>query len=65
MINTANIILGLVLGSVPFVGWVLSVGLSFAIMIGGLGAWIIAVIKAYNGEEFRLPVIGDIAAQHA
>ena len=65
VLNTGNIILGLILGSVPFVGWILSVGLSFAIMIGGLGAWIIALIKAYNGEEFRLPVIGNIAAQHA
>jgi uncharacterized membrane protein len=65
VINTANIILGLMLGSVPIVGGILSVGLSFAIMIGGLAAWLIAVIKAYNGEEFRLPVIGNIAAQHA
>ena len=65
VINTANIILGLILGSVPFVGWFLSIVLYFAIMVGGLGAWLIAVIKAYNGEEFRLPVIGNIAAQHA
>lgn len=65
VINTVNIILGLILGSVPIVGWLLSMGLYFAIMLGGLGAWLIAVIKAYNGEEFRLPVIGNIAAQHA
>ncbi len=64
VLNTANVILGLVLGSVPFVGWILSMVFTFAIMIGGLGAWIIAVIKAYNGEEFRLPVIGNIAAQY-
>ena len=65
VINTANIILGVILGSVPFVGWIVSMGLYFLILLGGLGAWLIAVIKAYNGEEFRLPVIGNIAAQHA
>jgi uncharacterized membrane protein len=27
-------------------------------------AWIMAVIKAYSGEEYRLPVIGDYAAKY-
>jgi uncharacterized membrane protein len=27
--------------------------------------WIILIIKAYQGEKFKLPVIGDIAEKHA
>jgi uncharacterized membrane protein len=27
--------------------------------------WIILVIKSYQGEKFKLPVIGDIAEKHA
>lgn len=27
--------------------------------------WLILVIKSYQGEKFKLPVIGDIAEKHA
>ncbi|MEA2055550.1 MAG: DUF4870 domain-containing protein [Candidatus Thermoplasmatota archaeon] len=27
--------------------------------------WIVFVIKAYQGEKFKLPIIGDIAEKHA
>ncbi len=27
--------------------------------------WIILIIKAYQGEKFKLPVVGDIAEKHA
>jgi uncharacterized membrane protein len=27
--------------------------------------WIILMVKAYQGQRFKLPVIGDIAAQQA
>ena len=27
--------------------------------------WIVLMIKAYQGEKFKLPVIGDIAEKHA
>jgi len=30
----------------------------------GLGLWIILMVKAYQGEEFKLPVIGDIVEQN-
>ena len=39
--------------------------LSWAIwVITGL-LWLILVFKAYKGEKFKLPVIGDIAEKHA
>jgi uncharacterized membrane protein len=27
--------------------------------------WIMVLIKAFNGERFKLPVIGDMAAKQA
>jgi uncharacterized membrane protein len=42
---------------VPFLGAIL-----FAILwIGVLILWILLMVKAYQGEKFKLPVIGDLA----
>ena len=35
------------------------------ISLAGLVVWIILMVKAYNGEKFRLPVIGDLADKQA
>ena len=42
---------------IPFVGWVITslVGVLFLVL------WIVLMIKAYQGEKFKLPVIGDLA----
>src|ERR1043166_2851217 len=47
--------ISLVLGLFMTLVW-LVVGLAF------LAVWIYSMIKAYQGQEFRLPVIGDMAA---
>ena len=52
-----SLILG-VLGRIPVIGWVFAV-------VGGIatfGYWIIGMIKAYQGEFYRFPIVGDIAA---
>ena len=52
-----SLILG-VLGRIPAIGWVFAV-------VGGIatfGYWIIGMIKAYQGELYRFPIVGDIAA---
>jgi len=41
------------------------VWLSWAIWIITVLLWLILMFKAYNGEKFKLPVIGDIAEKHA
>jgi uncharacterized membrane protein len=54
-------VLYIILGFIPVIGWMIQ-------MIGGLGIlvlWILLMIKAYNGERFKLPVIGDIAERQA
>jgi len=45
---------------IPFIGWVIGglIGLLMLIL------WLILMLKAYQGEKFKLPVIGDIAEKH-
>lgn len=44
-----------ILGMVPVVGLVLS---PFLFLIGLVG-WIFLLIKAYQGEKFELPIVGE------
>ena len=39
--------------------------LSWIIWVITVILWLILIIKAYQGEKFKLPVIGDIAEKHA
>jgi uncharacterized membrane protein len=54
----------MVIGRLPFLGlmtlflWPL-VGLAFLIL------WIVVLIKAFNGERYKLPIIGDLAEKQA
>ena len=46
---------------VPFFGWILR---SIIILLA-LILWVILMVKAYYGEKFKLPIIGDIAEQYS
>jgi len=46
-----------VLALVPVIGWLLSP----FVMIVGFILWLVLIVKAYQGEEFVLPVIGTWA----
>ncbi len=43
----------------PVIGWVLSPFL----MIAGFVLWLVLMVKAYQGEEFELPLAGKLARQ--
>lgn len=48
--------------------WSLSVVISMiglVIALGGLALWVWVIVKAYQGERFKLPVIGDLAEKQA
>ncbi|MFW6120528.1 MAG: DUF4870 domain-containing protein [Petrotogales bacterium] len=47
-------------GWIPFFGWILSGLLGLLALI----FWLILMIKAYQGEKFKLPVVGDIAEKN-
>lgn len=42
---------------VPIIGWILSP----FIVLAGFVLWLVCIVKAYQGEEFKLPVVGDFA----
>lgn len=46
-----------VLSFVPIIGWLLSP----FVMIVGFIVWLMSIYKAYNGEDFELPVVGKMA----
>jgi uncharacterized membrane protein len=54
----------MILGHMPFIGLllipvILLIGLGFFIL------WLIVMIKAFNGQCFKIPVIGDFAEKQA
>lgn len=57
----ALLVLGIVLNFVPIVGVMLMPILGIAEII----LWIFLMIKAYQGEKFKLPIVGDMAEKYA
>jgi uncharacterized membrane protein len=50
-----------ILSFVPAVGWILGLIGKIGVMCIGFIAWILLMLKAYQGERFHFPVAGDIA----
>ncbi len=59
-LSVAVIVLNLVLGLIPFLGWIAAPLLS----IGSLVLFIVLILKAYKGEKYKLPVLGDYAEKY-
>ena len=53
-----------ILGFLPGMG-LLMVPISMLIWLGGIAAWVLLMVKAYNNERYKLPVIGDLAEKQA
>jgi uncharacterized membrane protein len=54
-----------VLWHIPFLGWLVLVLLWPLISLAELVLWLFLLYKAYQGQKFKLPVIGDMAEQQA
>lgn len=48
-------------GMIPFIGWAISGVVSTLITLLGLILWLLLMYKAFKGERFKLPVVGDFA----
>ena len=59
-ITVLSIIFG-ILFAVPFLGAILG---SF-LWIASIVLWIILIVKAYQGERFKLPIAGDLAEKYS
>jgi len=51
--GTVIFVVSIILWFIPIIGWLLQIAVLIAVVIGFL--------KAYSGERFKLPVIGDLA----
>ncbi len=60
-LSGALIVIHIILGFIPILGWIASLLLSLATVI----VWVLLVVKAYQGQKFKLPFIGDLAEQQA
>ena len=55
----AIFVINLALGFIPVLGWLVGLLLSFAAFI----LWIVCMWKAFQGEMFKVPYVGDLAEQ--
>ncbi|MBN1527172.1 MAG: DUF4870 domain-containing protein [Candidatus Omnitrophica bacterium] len=54
-------VLGMALAVIPVIGWVISP----VLWIANIVLWILLMVKAYQGEMFKLPIAGDIAEKNS
>ena len=52
-------VLEIILGFIPVIGPFLSA----LVWLLGLILWILGMLKAYNGELYKFPIVGDLAEQ--
>jgi uncharacterized membrane protein len=57
----AYTVLAIILGFIPVVGWIINLLLGIAAFI----FWIVLMVKAYNGQMYKMPVAGDIAERNS
>jgi uncharacterized membrane protein len=50
---------------VPILGYLVVLLLSMLTSLGLFVIWVVLIVKALQGEMFKLPVVGDLAEQHA
>lgn len=50
-----------ILAMIPFIGWAINAFLG----VVGFVLWLLLMIKAYQGEKYKLPIAGDLAEQWA
>ncbi|MBI4991330.1 DUF4870 domain-containing protein [Candidatus Gottesmanbacteria bacterium] len=57
----AIVLLYLVLGIIPILGWLLALILSPIITLVSFILWLMLMWKAYSGEKYKLPYFGELA----
>ncbi|GAA0480191.1 DUF4870 domain-containing protein [Salinibacillus aidingensis] len=54
-------VISTILAFIPIIGWMLSLLLYPLVLI----LWIILMVKAYQGKQMKLPIVGDMAEKQA
>ncbi len=61
-------VISVVLGFIPMLGFlvaILGLLLSLGLGLGGMVLWIVLILKAYQGQQWKLPYIGNMAERYA
>ena len=51
-------IIQIILAFIPIIGWILGI----IVWILSIVLWIVCMMQAYQGKSFKLPIVGNIAA---
>jgi len=54
------IVINVVLTIIPVIGWMMAA----IVNVIGMVLWLIVLFKAFSGEQFKIPVIGDLAEKN-
>jgi uncharacterized membrane protein len=65
VLGVALKIVGLILLIIPVLGHLLFFLISVVVGLAGFVIWLVLVVKALQGEAFKLPVVGDFAEQQS
>jgi uncharacterized membrane protein len=49
------------LTAIPVLGWIVGILSSFVLGLGGFILWLVLMWKAFQGEEWELPIVGPFA----
>jgi len=65
IIGAALRLLAIVFDLIPLVGYFLTVVFSVLASLGAVVVWMVLVVKALQGETFKLPILGELAEQRS
>ena len=65
VIEIGLVIISSILHLIPVIGWLLTAIMWPLYGLAVLGLWLLLVIKAYQNEMYKLPVVGDMAEKQA
>lgn len=57
LLSVAFLVLSIVAGFIPVIGWIIGIFIPLLSLI----CWILAIIKAAQGQYYKFPIIGDFA----
>lgn len=64
VISLGLMVLGMILGMIPVVGFIITTLAYFALSILGFVLWLALMYKAFQGEEWEVPVLGEYARRY-
>src|SRR5688500_7801965 len=54
-----------ILSNIPVIGWLFWIVGYPIVGLASFVSWILLMVKAYQGERFHFPVVGEMAEKHA